>query len=181
MKRVLKFILFTIIFLVLTFIGFYKYYEHKFYRNLKSEDLKWFINQIKNSKSLPEDFHIVYEKQHPKSIEFDLTSSIINNTECQSQRIARRIYPIVKKQNNNRTENLTFEYFLTLEIEKNTNQKQCLSWSVQNFDFLYRNKGIENASNFYFKKDLQKLNANELETLIKILDNPTKNNPLRKK
>ena len=88
---------------------------------------------------------------------------------------------IVKQKPLTRTESITFEYFLTREIEKSTSQKQCLNWIAQNFDFLHGAKGIQNASKFYFKKNLENLNENEMEILVKMLDNPVKNNPLRKK
>ena len=87
---------------------------------------------------------------------------------------------IVKQKPLTRTESITFEYFLTREIEKNTSQKQCLNWITQNFDFLYGAKGIENASEFYFEKNLSNLNEKEMDILVKMLDNPLKYNPLKK-
>ena len=180
MKKILKFVFFSIGIIVFLIFGCYKYYEYKYKQNLKSENLNIFLEQIKNSKNLSQNFYNTYEEINPKSIEYDLFYSIIKKTECQSQRIARRIYPIVKKSNKNRIENLSFEYFLTREIEKNTTQKQCLNWNVENFDFMYNTNGIESASKFYFQKKLQNLSSQEIETLIKMLENPVKNNPLRK-
>ncbi|WP_161802553.1 transglycosylase domain-containing protein [Riemerella anatipestifer] len=128
---------------------------------------------------MPEIFYKTYEKLNPNSSENDLLYSFIENTECQSQKVARRICIIVKLQNTTRLESLTFEYFLTRDIEKNTTQRQCLNWNVQNYDFLYNVRGIENASIFYYKKELKNLNEKELEILIKMYKNPFKYNPLR--
>ena len=180
LKKYLKFIIYSLGILAILFICIYKFYEYKYYQNLNWKDFNFFMSDIKKSKELPLNFYKAYEKRNPNSIKNDILGSIFYETECQSQRTARKIYMIVKKQNNNRFQNLTFEYFLTREIEKNTNQKQCLNWNVQNADLLYGNKGIENASTFYYKTELENLDTKDLENLILMLESPLKYNPLRK-
>lgn len=180
MRRFVKFLLFFLLITIGLGFGIHAYYKHCFKQNLNSEELDYFIAQINNSEDLPDDFYKIYDEIHPESLENDLISSLIHKTECQSHNIARRIYPLVKQQNTTRIENLTFENFLTWEIEKHTDQKQCLNWNARNFDFLYRATGVDSASRFYFKKDLDKLNRNETETLIKMFKNPVLYNPLRK-
>lgn len=172
---------FVIGFLLIFFIGFYIYYQNNFENNLKSDELNQIISEIQHSKNLPPNFYKTYEILKPNSLKNDLIMATLNKTECQSLEVARRIYYAVRKNHQSRIKNLLFEYFLTKKIEKNTTQKQCLDWTTRNFNFLYKTKGIENASNFYFKKNLENLNENEMEILVKMLDNPVKNNPLRKK
>ena len=152
MKKVFKFIFFFIISILLAFFCFYKYQEHKFNKKVNFEILNILLIEIQDSKKLPNNFYKIYNELNPNGLKYDLISSIINKTECQSLKIARRLYPQIMGLNNGRTENLTFQYFLTNEIEKNSSQEQCLNWTAEHSDFLYGAKGIENASKFYFKK-----------------------------
>lgn len=165
---------------MILFMSVYTYHWNQFEKNLNTRELNNFISQINKSKELPKNFYSAYEKVNPKSSENNLVLSILQKTECQSLNVSRRIFNKVKRQRLNRRENLTFEYFLTKEIERNTTQRQCITWTAQEFNFLYRTKGIEQASEFYFKKNVTNLDKDQLNTLIRMMENPVKNNPLRK-
>ena len=180
MNRIFKIWIFIFGIFFILFISVYKYYCIRFERNLNAEGLTDYISEINKSKELPNNFYSAYEMINPKSTENNLIHSIFQKSECQSLKVSGRISNIVKKQQLNRRENLIFGYFLTKKIEKNTTQKQCLTWTANQFDFLYNIKGIENASEFYFRKKIRNLDADQLLTLIRMMENPVKNNPLRK-
>ena len=181
MKKSLKYLLYSIGIFLILFLCTFKYFEMNFENNLKSNDFSVFIVEIKESKNLPQNFYKNYERVNPDGIDNNFLKAIVNKSECQSQNVARKINPIVKKNQLSRFKYLTFEYFLIRKIEKNTSQLQCLNWTARKYNFLYGIKGIENASLFYFNKKIENLPQNEMEILIKMMENPVKNNPKRKK
>lgn len=179
MKKFLKYTIFLALVSLVLLVCIYGYYAFRFHKNLKAEDFNQIVSEAKIENESAQYFVVAYENSIPKSTVYGFWNSQIHKTECQSFNMARFIYPFVKKQNNNRLENLSFAYFLTLKIEKELSQEQCLSYLSRKFDFLYGNKGIEAASKFYFKKEVENLNPEELETLIQMCKNPVLYNPLR--
>lgn len=177
LKRIFVF-LGSIIFLMICVYG---YYAYRFHQNLKTTEFNQIISKAKAESELPQKFFETYEKLNPKSTDYGFWGSLIHQTECQSLNMARRIYPYVKNQNSNRLENMSFEYFLTLKIERNLSQIQCLNYFAKSSDFIYGNIGIERASEFYFKTNIENLDSKQIEILVKMIKNPVLYNPLRQK
>ncbi len=67
------------------------------------------------------------------------------------------------------------------KLAKEFKNNECLKFQFLNEDYLFGNKGIKDAANFYFKKNLEQLNEEEKLTLIVMLDNPSLYNPIRRK
>lgn len=181
MKNYIKKIFVFLIGIIFLITCFYGYYAYIFHQNLKTTKFNQIISEAKIGSELPQNFFKTFEKLNPKSTDYGFWGSLIHQKECQSLNIARRIYPYVKNQNNNRLENLSFEYFLTLKIEKNLSQIQCLNHIAKSSDFIYGNFGIERASEFYFKTNIKNMGSEQMETLIKMIKNPVLYNPLREK
>jgi len=68
-----------------------------------------------------------------------------------------------------------------LKIEKEFNEEECLKFDFLNADYLYGNKGIKQASKYYFNKEIEKLNEKEIINLILMLENPSLYNPKRER
>ena len=55
-----------------------------------------------------------------------------------------------------------------------------INYYLQNVDFVYNNKGVYEASNYYFQKELSELNFEQMATLIIMTNNPSLYNPKRR-
>lgn len=181
MKNYLKKIFVFLGCIIFLMICVYGYYAYIFHQNLITTEFNQIISEAKAENELPQSFFETYEKLNPKSTDYGFWGSLIHQTECQSLNMARQIYPFVKNQNKNRLENLSFEYFLTLELERNLSHTKCLNHIAKKFDFVYGNIGIEKASEFYFKTDIENLDSKQMEILVKMIKNPALYNPLRQK
>lgn len=181
MKNYLKKLFVFLTGIIFLMICVYGYYAYRFHQNLKTTEFNQIISEAKTESELPQNFFETYEKFNPKSTDYGFWGSLIHQTECQSLNMSKLNYHYVRIQNNNRLENLSFTYFLTLRIERNLSQIQCLNHIAKNSDFMYRNIGIEKASKFYFKTDIENLDSKQMEILIKMINNPALYNPLRQK
>lgn len=68
-----------------------------------------------------------------------------------------------------------------LKLEEDFTSDECLTYLFLNYDYLYGNKGIKDASKFFFKKGIENLNPKEKITLVLMLDNPSLYNPFRER
>lgn len=71
------------------------------------------------------------------------------------------------------------DFAITVKIEKEVSQKDCLNYYLENFRFLNRVRGIETAAKFYFQKEIANLSEDEMIGLIVMLENPVLYNPKR--
>ena len=67
------------------------------------------------------------------------------------------------------------------KIKKDFTNDECLKFFLSNYDFGYDNIGIEKASMFYFKKNINQLSKTEILSFIAILKNSVFYNPIRNK
>ncbi|MFB9076501.1 transglycosylase domain-containing protein [Flavobacterium procerum] len=65
------------------------------------------------------------------------------------------------------------------KIKKEFSNDECLSFVLLNYDFGDHNRGVEEASKFYFKKNIEQLNKTEILSLIAMLKNSGLYNPFR--
>ena len=68
-----------------------------------------------------------------------------------------------------------------LKIEKEFTEMECLKFDFLNADYLDGNKGIKQASKYYFNKEIENLNEREIINLILMLENPSLHNPKRER
>ena len=68
-----------------------------------------------------------------------------------------------------------------LKIEKEFTEENCLKFDFLNADYLYGNKGVKQASKYYFNKEIDELNEKEIINLILMLENPSLHNPKRER
>lgn len=67
------------------------------------------------------------------------------------------------------------------KLESKSSQLGCYTYQMNKFDFLYNNRGIHAASDFYFKKDVSDLNIEELIGIYVMTQNPVYFNPIQHK
>lgn len=67
-----------------------------------------------------------------------------------------------------------------LKIDREYSLEDCLKFELLHSDFLYGNKGVKEASKYYFSKDFRQLNRTERLTFIIMLENASYFNPFRR-
>lgn len=68
-----------------------------------------------------------------------------------------------------------------LKVKLKFTPDECLKFLLLNNNFGHGNKGIKEASTFYFKKDITQLNKKEKLTLLAVFKNPGLYDPIRNK
>jgi len=173
------------LFSTLLLIAFYLFLLNSYKFVYTEDEVNSFANEINNSPNLPNEFYELYNKEFDNSLEKStikyLTKSIYKLDLNRPVSIwTAKIFQI---KNNKAT---TFDKFFKLEnslaikIESLTNSKQQLNWLMENCEFGYNQIGIQNASKFFFKKELKQLNKTEIATLVVMTRNPNLYNPLRR-
>ncbi len=71
------------------------------------------------------------------------------------------------------------QWTVGLALDKDVSPKKCLDFYLSKFDFLYNTRGIEEASTFYYQKDLEQLNDDEMLELAIMTLNPAVFNKLQ--
>ena len=66
------------------------------------------------------------------------------------------------------------------KIKMYFSSNDCLKQNLLNSEYLHKNIGIENASNYYFHKSIEQLNEKEKITLLVMFENPALYNPERR-
>ena len=66
-----------------------------------------------------------------------------------------------------------------LKVKLNFTPDECLNFLLLNNNFGHGNKGIKEASTFYFKKDITQLNKKEILVLLTVFKNPGLYDPIR--
>lgn len=168
--------------LLVVLMGFLVYFGSMSNRFIDAEQLKVLITEIENATALPGDFYRAYEKEYPGDLERGLISSLIHEKQSLGAQVGHlALYYRTTNREGNRLVYLYHQALTILEIERKTEPKQRLNWLMQHFDFLYGNIGANEASRFYFDKELGELNSDELHQIVLMIQNPTKYNPKREK
>ena len=66
-----------------------------------------------------------------------------------------------------------------LKVKLKFSPDECLNFLLLNNNFGHGNKGIKEASTFYFKKDITQLNKKEILVLLTVFKNPGLYDPIR--
>lgn len=177
-----KLILFSILFL----IAFYLFLLNSYKFVYNEDEVNSFVNEINNSPNLPNEFYELYNKEYDNTLETGIlkytTRSIFKFQSEQpiSIWISNSILLNKKKFNVFNNKIINPKISLALKIERETNSSRQLNFLMNNQDFGYNQIGIKNASIFFFKKDLNQLNRNELATLAIMSENPTLYDPIKR-
>ncbi len=131
---------------------------------------------IKSAEMLPEDFIDVFDEINP----ITNMSGIIydgfieeSNRACPCFYVARMSFIFGHSRMKSNT------YIMAWKLEKDFTQKQCLSYFARIYDYMNQNTGIDQASEFYFKKHITDLNEEEMSVLTLVMRNSSLYNPLR--
>ena len=183
-KRILK--LSKILFLlgIIVSIAFYIFIANSWKFHLTESELTEFTEDIKRAEKLPEKFYELYNMEFDGSLENGIIKqefrSLISGTNKPSINLwSSRFY--LHSNNKKYYKNMFFTaHSLALKIENETTKNENLNWVMNKMDFLNSQNGIKSASNFYFDKELSKLNDMELATLVIMSKNPSLYNPMRR-
>lgn len=184
MKIIKRIIIAILSILLISSFVFYRFTANKWKYFYSEQQIKNIINEIKSAPELPLTFYSIYKKVYPNRLEDNLNTFLIKNLSSNNEfltplslRAVRLLGPNKKTKGYRTIDFLQYFASVTWRIEEKTNQKECLNWYVTKYDFLNTQIGIRNASEFYFNKELQDLNENEILGLIVMLENSSRYNP----
>ncbi len=140
---------FELFLIVVLFLGLYVFYGG--YLVTTRGERSDLFKEIKASPQLPENVINMYED---------------NLGRCPCRRAA------VHYNQNRRYRWVDDILLLWMILERNVSDKECLNYYLKDFDFANGIFGIQEASRYYYNKDLINLNNDELLELIVILENP---------
>jgi len=179
------------LFLVLILIGLYGYFHIKnCWKSFTAEsNLLEVTTNIKKAEPLPDLFYSLYNAEKQNSFKFNHRRQLINSlftdkySNPPSYSVAMYLGHLIKEPSN--TENqrrdfLFYPYSLTWKLEKSTNQYECVNWLARNCDFVYNQKGIEEAALFFYKKTVTDLDSMEMASIVIMMKNPALYNPIRR-
>lgn len=176
MKKLLKFMLNAVILILVCGFLFIQYLKSDFNNSFDQVKLSQLKSKIEKAEPIPTDFIEAYNHINPiTSTNGILIDAIKGNylRECPCLNVARMSF--IHGEN----KLLENEYVLAWKLEKEFTQKQCLYLYAQQFDFLYNNKGIKSASEYFFHKKTDDLSYDEMATLILMFQNSSLYNPIK--
>lgn len=176
MKKFIKILFYSIVTILVIGFAFFQYLKFQFNQSFDESKFSELKADIQKTKPLPDEFLKIYNNIHPIT---NLNGIVKDgffekyNRDCPCLMLARQLrIPSRKRFQAN-------YYFLASKLEKNFSQEECLSYLSSIRDFTYENRGIENASLFFFNKEINKLTKEEMQTLVLMMENPIKYNPKR--
>ena len=140
------------------------------------------VNEIETSQDLPSRFYKFYFQVTgsdgnltTKKFLFYKTVALLSNYNL---RKAGNICPCFDASYGI-TFNTIDNWTVGLALEKDVSPKKCLDYYLSKFYFPYSVKGIQEASKFYYKKDLEQLSDNEMIEISIMTLNPSFYNKIR--
>jgi hypothetical protein len=148
------------------------------FKNERFIEIQKSIEKSKSKKY--QDLISMYQKTH--NIESVNNRLIKNKIDCPCLYVIQSFgYPTLYLQNSTQFSNKLNEIIYTNKIEKKYSQEDCLNLLFSSHDFSRESKGVEEASKYFFKKNIKDLNQSEKINLILMVDNSALNNPFRNK
>ncbi len=150
---------------------------------------------IKKEKPLPVYFYELYSVDNSISLNnnhkkyllknlFELNKSFESQFSTPpSQNVAKYVGVRIRENRDRkkqRRDYLFYEFSLTWKLEGLTNQYECLNWLARNYEFVYDNKGVEDASLYFYQKTLEELDTLEMASMVIMMRNPSLFNPVRR-
>ena len=182
MKIISTSILATLTLIIVVLFGFYFWLNHRIDKVIDRKTYNYLVETIKTSKDLPNKFYNVYgqvteydEKSTTNKFLFYKTVALLS---FDNLRKTKNPCPCIDA--NYGIESNTFDtWTVGLALDRDVSPKKCLDFYLSNFDFLFSVKGIQNASRFYYHKELDKLSDKEMLELSIMTINPTSFNKVR--
>lgn len=178
-NRAFKIIRLLLIFVIFS-VGLYLYLLSDFNTLYQNENFISLKKSIENSKKEDlKDFVAIYNKTHTIiSYRKSLLSGYSYKVGMSPFRDAvnSRLYRYDSQIEAN-FKNILY----ALKLEEDFTADECLTYLFLNCDYLYGNKGVKDASNFFFKKSIKNLTLKEKITLVIMRDNPSLYNPFRER
>lgn len=181
-KIVSSSILAILIIIIVSIFGFYFWLNQRLYKVIDKETYDYLVETIKTSPDLPEKFYSIYgqltnydEESTTKRFIFYKTAGLLS---FDNFREIKHPCPCVNA--NYGIEYHTFDtWTVGLALDKDVTPKKCLDFYLSKLDFSFSVKGIQNASIFYFHKNMNELTDDEMLELSIMAINPYTFNKLR--
>lgn len=169
-------------FIIVALFGFYFWLNYRLDKVIDRQTYDYLVETIKTSQDLPDKFYKVYgqvtkfdEKSTTNKFLFYNAVALLS---FDNLRKTKNPCPCIDA--NYGIESNTFDtWTVGLALDRDVSPKKCLDFYLSNYDFLFSVKGIQNASKFYYHKDLDKLSDNEMLELSIMTINPAAFNKVR--
>lgn len=173
----------TLIFITAVLFGFYFWLNHRLDKVIDRRTYDYLVETIKTSQDLPDKFYEIYgqvtEYDEKSTLNKFLFYKIAALLSFDHLRRVKNSCPCIEA--NYGIESNTFDtWTVGLALDKDVSPKKCLDFYLSEFDFLFSVKGIQNASRFYYHKELNQLSDNEMLELSVMTLNPSYFNKVRK-
>ncbi|TMU57313.1 transglycosylase domain-containing protein [Flagellimonas algicola] len=177
-KRALKFVIWTLLIGVLSSIIIYYYLKNSWGDFMTEKELTEFVTKVKFANELPDRFYHLYEQEHPNILSSSLNQQIgkglISNDFTKSPSLLAAMISEISRQDLDSTKISNRKaYTLAWKLEEETTQKECLNWVLENYKFDLFIHGINEVSNFYFRKGVSELSDRELSDIIALMKEPS--------
>ena len=172
-----KFILFAIVLGIISWISFYVWLSWRFESVVKNLDYHSFVTEIKKTPELPDKLFKFYYTVHNYDENTTTTTQLMKAPFCILNDKVNLNCPCAEANYGfvlGTWDCLT----VSLKLDSDVGPRKCLEYYLNNFDFCYGKVGIKNASEFYFKKPLDKLTQDEILKLCLMTKNPSMYNPI---
>lgn len=173
-------IIMLISFCVIIF-GFYIWLNLSLNTVISKDSYKELVQEIRQTPQLPERFYGIYSKV-----------AGVNIKSSSKNHITERIFNILTNQSNYKNGcpcidaayiqgiNSTIDTWIVgLALDKEVTTEQCFAFYLSHFDYLFSQIGIRNASKFYYNKEIEELNDDEMYEISVMTVNPAYFNKLR--
>ncbi|MEL1243935.1 transglycosylase domain-containing protein [Flavobacterium sp. DGU11] len=181
MNKTKRILIKLVMFFMIILAGSYCFLAYGAYFSFDTSQREIAIAAVTSSPNLPDDFVKLYMATHPgleESFRRTFASKVFGDeSDCPCQDAAAdlavkmasgKIYKIAQ---------------LTFFLEEYVTQRQCLEFSLNNTVFAYNTNNIQEATRYYYNKELENLNDDEMLELIAMSKNPyffnKKNHPKR--
>ena len=176
-KLILKIFMSSLIVLFGIYFFLISDYNNMF-NNKRFIEIKKSIEKSKSKKYA--DLISIYQKTH--SIENVNNRIRKSKKDCPCLTVIRNFgYPTLYVKNSSQIRNGINEIIYANKLEKTFTQEDCLIFLFSSYDFSRESKGVEEASKYFFNKNIEDLNQSEKINLILMVDNSALYNPLRNK
>jgi hypothetical protein len=177
-KSFLKYIIWTLIIGFICVLLGYFYLKNTSESFVSEAELTEFVTKIKIAEELPDQFYLLYEKEHPNSLTKNLNENMLNvifldDFEKSPSLLAATISEISRQDSDTTKISNRKAYTLAWKIEEETTQRECLNWVLKNYKFDLYIHGINELATYYFKKEVSDLSDRELMDVIDLMTKPS--------
>ncbi|MGP1994333.1 transglycosylase domain-containing protein [Zobellia laminariae] len=177
-KKILKFTFLIVAVGLIFSLGYYYYLRSTWNSFVTEKELTEFVTKVKFAKELPERFYELYEQEYPNiltsSLNQQIGSGLFSKDFIKSPSLLAAMISEYSRQDKDSTRLSNKKaYVLAWKLEEQTTQKECLNWVLENYKFDLYIHGINEVSNFYFKKAIFDLSDRELQDIIALMQKPS--------